>query len=223
VLTNDSTVSPRDRLASETEEAGSTAYDAVVERAASLAPLLRERASEAEVLRQLPEDVITALRRAGMFRMVQPKRVGGLGLAPTALFDVGSALGRGCASASWVVGNLAVHNMHLAFFPAEAQALLWGQAADVLIGSSNIFKSGIARKVDAGYLLRGRWPFSSGIHHCSWTTLGGQVPMEDGKPAESRYFLLSKDQYRILDTWRTAGLRGTGSADIEIHRQLDCD
>ena len=112
------------------------------------------------------------------------------------------------------------HHMHLAFFPAEAQSLLWGQSADVLIGSSNIFKAGIASKVDAGYLLRGRWPFSSGIHHCSWTTLGAQVPMQDGKGSESRYFLLAKEQYQILDTWRTAGLKGTGSADIEIREDV---
>ena len=33
---------------------------------------------------------------------------------------------------------------------------------------------------------------------------------------EYRIFLLPKSDYKVLDTWNVAGLRGTGSSDVEV-------
>ena len=38
----------------------------------------------------------------------------------------------------------------------------------------------------------------------------------DGTP-ELSFLFYSADQYEIVDTWNTTGLRGTGSHDFEIH------
>src|SRR6202035_5845148 len=80
-----------------------------------------------------------------------------------------------------------------------------------------IFPAGRARKVDGGYRLRGSWPFSSGVASCEWNMLASVVSSDDEADGiEYRIFLVHKNDYRILDTWNAAGLRGTGSNDVEV-------
>jgi 3-hydroxy-9,10-secoandrosta-1,3,5(10)-triene-9,17-dione monooxygenase len=198
-------------------DADNRAYAAMVARAAALAPRLRERASSSEQLRCLPEDTERELHESGLFRIVQPKRVGGSELDYIALIDCADAMGQGDASVAWTFANLASHHWMLAMFDQRAQDLVWGKKPDTLIASSFIFPAGRARKVDGGYVLRGRWPFSSGVNCSEWNMLASVVASEDDADGiEYRIFLVPKSDYRIKDTWDATGLRGTGSNDVEV-------
>jgi len=53
------------------------AYAAMVARAEALIPQLSARASRTEELRRLPPETERDLHEAGLFRILQPKRVGG--------------------------------------------------------------------------------------------------------------------------------------------------
>src|SRR5579872_7248469 len=146
-------------------------YAAMVARAAALAPKLREDALRSEQLRCLPEETERELHESGLFRIVQPKRVGGSELDYVALIDCADALGQGDASVAWTFANLASHHWMLAMFDSRAQDLVWGKDPNTLIASSFIFPAGRARKVDGGYVLRGSWPFSSGVNCSEWNML----------------------------------------------------
>src|SRR3981081_2005830 len=76
------------------------AYAAMIARAQALIPQLRERASRTEPLRRLPPETERDLHDAGLFRIVQPKRVGGAELDYVALVDCADALGQAGASAA---------------------------------------------------------------------------------------------------------------------------
>jgi len=198
-------------------EADGRAYAAIVARAAALAPRLRESARSSEQLRCLAEETERELHESGLFRIVQPKRVGGSELDYIALIDCADAIGQGDASAAWTFANLASHHWMLAMFDSRAQDAVWGKNPDALIASSFIFPAGRARKVDGGYTLRGSWPFSSGVNCSEWNMLASVVSSEDDADGiEYRIFLLPKGDYRIKDTWDAAGLRGTGSNDVEV-------
>jgi 3-hydroxy-9,10-secoandrosta-1,3,5(10)-triene-9,17-dione monooxygenase len=81
-----------------------------------------------------------------------------------------------------------------------------------------VFPAGRAKKVDGGYQLRGRWPFSSGVDSCEWNMLAGVIASDDEADGiEYRIFLLHRSDYKISDTWTASGLRGTGSNDVEVH------
>jgi len=69
-------------------------YVAMVARARALIPELRDRASKTEELRRLPPETERDLHDAGLFRIVQPKRVGGAELDYVALVDCADALGQ---------------------------------------------------------------------------------------------------------------------------------
>src|SRR5512139_3687437 len=86
---------------------GAGSYIAMVARAKALIPELRDRASKTEELRRLPPETERDLHDAGLFRIVQPKRVGGAELDYFALIDCADALGQADASVAWNFANLA--------------------------------------------------------------------------------------------------------------------
>jgi len=88
---------------------------------------------------------------------------------------------------------------------------------------------GLATRVDGGFILNGRWSFSSGCDASEWVILGGLVQRAEDRPGEinmaaaiadpERYlhFILPRQDYTIMDgTWDVVGLRGTGSKDILV-------
>jgi 3-hydroxy-9,10-secoandrosta-1,3,5(10)-triene-9,17-dione monooxygenase len=194
------------------------AYAAMIAGARALIPRLRERASRTEELRRLPEETERDLHDAGLFRVVQPRRVGGSEFDYVALVDCADALGQGDASVAWNFANLSSHHWMLAMFDQRAQGAVWNKNANALIASSFIFPAGRARKVDGGYVLRGSWPFSSGVDSSEWNMLASVVSSDDEADGiEYRIFLLPKSDYKIIDTWNASGLRGTGSNDVEVN------
>jgi len=200
------------------------------ERAESLVPILRERAAKAEALRRLPDETIDDLHDSGLFRMLQPARYGGSELPYGAFLELAAIIGRGCGSTAWVLNNLASHHWMVGYWPRQAQDDVWGPSPDNLIGSSFVFPSGRAHKVDGGYRLSGRWPFSSGVDACAWNMIAALVPDEQTGANEYRVFLLPASDYVTVDTWYVSGLAGTGSKDVVVddvfvpeHRTLSAE
>jgi 3-hydroxy-9,10-secoandrosta-1,3,5(10)-triene-9,17-dione monooxygenase len=101
-------------------------------------------------------------------------------------------------------------------WPKQAQDEVWGQSPDNVIGSALIFPRGRAHKVDGGYKLSGRWPFSSGVDAASWNLVGGIAHDEESGLVGPRIFLLPAKDYTVIDTWQVIGLAGTGSKDITV-------
>src|SRR4051794_27907399 len=71
--------------------------DDMVQRAQALVPRLRERAAATEALGQLPPETVADFHAGGFFRVLQPRRFGGLELDYGRLqVELCSALGQGC-------------------------------------------------------------------------------------------------------------------------------
>ena len=185
-------------------------------RAEALVPVLRERAGSTEELRRLPDATIDDLHRTGLFRILQPQRVGGSELPFRSIVELVAVIGRGCGSTAWVLANLAAHHWLLGMWPQQAQDEIWGESPDNLIGSALIFPRGRARPVDGGYRVTGRWPFSSGVDAAAWNLIGAIVQDEEAGTSEPRIFLLPASDYTIIDTWHVIGLAGTGSKDVAV-------
>ena len=192
-------------------------YAGMLARAQALLPELLGRVATTEELRRLPPETERDLHQAGLFRILQPKRVGGSELDYVALIDVADILAQADASVAWNVVNLASHHWMLGMFDRRAQDAIWSHEPDALIASSFVFPAGRAKKVPGGYSLSGRWPFSSGVDPSGWNMLAGIVSSEDeADGVEYRVFLLPKQAYTIIDTWKSSGLKGTGSNDVEV-------
>lgn len=196
-----------------------------IARATALRPLLAERVRDTEKQRCLPARTMHDLHQAGLFRLLQPARVGGAELPLQALVEVSAELARSCASTAWVLANLASHHWMLGMWPRAAQQAVWGaqgERADDLIGASLIFPAGRAVPCAQGYRLSGCWGFASGINDCQWVMLGaivaGEAQVEEG--GEYRLFLLPRGEYTVRDTWQVAGLCGTGSNEVTVRETI---
>jgi len=195
-------------------------YEQLWAKAEALLPVLKERAARCEELRRMPDDTLRDFHDARLFRIQQPRRIGGSELEFVAIVHFGALLARACASSAWNFINFAAHHHMLGMFPPQAQDEIWDASPDVLIASSFVFPAGKARKVKGGYMLSGRWPFSSGVDPSEWNMLAGLAWLDDNAPPEQRVFLLQRSQYKIVDNWFAGGLRGTGSKDVEASEQF---
>lgn len=176
---------------------------------------IRERAADVEGTGRIHDETIEALRRAGVFRAVQPRRWGGLEIPPSAFFEGMVRIGSACGSTGWVASVVGVHPFHVALFPEEGQREVWGSDPDARI-SSTYAPTGQVERVDRGYQLSGRWGFSSGIDFCDWALLGGIISDEASGP-EFRTFLVPRRDFAIdHGSWQVSGLQGTGSKDVVV-------
>ena len=191
-------------------------YDEMVARARALVPALRERARHAEALRRVPDETVADLHDTGLWAAFRPARYGGGEIPARGYVELGAILASGCGSTSWVYNNLVSHNWMLGYWPPAAQDEVWGADHDALIGSGLVMAEGDVRKVEGGWRITGRWPFSSGVAPAKWLMLGGRVAPHDGAAPEPHLFLVPRADYRVIDTWYAMGLAATGSNDVTV-------
>src|ERR1051325_11205874 len=179
-------------------------YAEAMRRAREIVPALRERAQRTEDARVLIRENEQLLHETGLFRFHQPKIFGGMELEFVAICDIPAEIARGCPSTAWNVGNLATHHWMLGYWPAETQHEGWDANPDALIASSIALAAGRGKKTDGGYVINGRWPFSSGVDNSDWNMLAVTVYGEDGKTAvDWRLCLVPKSDHEIIATWQT--------------------
>jgi indole-3-acetate monooxygenase len=176
-----------------------------------LAPSLRARSAEIESARRLPRDLLDDLDAAGCFRLALPRSHAGLEATLPDALDVYEALARADASVGWLVmigsGNwIDVANMPRPTF-------------DAVVGTgerlAGVFSpSGTVEATTGGYVASGRWAFASGCDHATWIYLNCIDPQAEAP--HIRTVVLPVDEVEIEDTWRVAGLRGTGSHHVRV-------
>jgi len=188
---------------------------AVLDGVRDLLPTIRERAEEGERLRVIPDASIKELEETGFFRLLQPKRYGGIEADPVAFYTAVRDIASADGATGWVASVVGVHPWQVALFADEAQQAVWGDDQSVRL-SSSYAPTGKAVITEGGFRLSGKWSFSSGSDHCSWVLLGGLVFNEEGQVVDFRTFMVPREKYQIVDVWNVVGLRGTGSNDIVV-------
>jgi 3-hydroxy-9,10-secoandrosta-1,3,5(10)-triene-9,17-dione monooxygenase len=176
-------------------------------------PALRERAARSEAARRLLPETIRDLHASGALRILQPRRWGGMELDFVAYVDFAYELARGCASTSWNQVNLVIHHWLLALFDERAQADVWDENPEALIAAAIAFPQGQGRRVDGGFVVSGRWNFSSSVDIAEWNLLAVSV-REGERVVDHRMCLLHRSQYEIVDDWHVLGMRATASMTV---------
>ena len=184
----------------------------LISAARSLAPELSARAAEMDAARRLPADLAAGMAKAGIFRALTPKRLGGFEAAPHVFMEMLEELARANASASWcaMIGTTAV--LPAAHMDPDMAAEIF--SAPDLIAAGIFAPMGRAVSDGDDYILSGRWPWGSGAANSQWIGLGAIADTDNGK--EARMLMVPTKQVELLDTWHVAGLRGTGSGDVAV-------
>lgn len=184
--------------------------------AEELLPDFRSQAVDTETARCVPEQITSALREAGLYKIVQPREFGGYEYDFDILVDLVIDVAKACPSTGWVYGLYAAHQWLVASFGPEAQRDVWNANPDAVVCGSYA-PAGRADAVDGGYVLNGRWAFASGCDGAQWAVCSAMLPPPADGPAPGPAFLLVPAQdYSIDDTWHVSGLAGTGSKTLVL-------
>jgi alkylation response protein AidB-like acyl-CoA dehydrogenase len=194
-----------------------TTPDELIDRARALAPLFAEQAGPSERLRRPTDEAIAAVEEAEIFKLMVPRRYGGLELDMDTFVEVVLALSEGDASLAWVTAFLIEHNWMFCLFPETFQKALFADRSYVL-APGMIAPTGVAKPAPGGVVLSGRWPFATGVWHSSWI-IAGAILLNDDEVPDPRFFAVPREDVTIDDTWHVDGMSGTGSPDVVIE---DC-
>ena len=181
----------------------------LVARAIELQPLLREHAGQMDAERRISDEVNTALVDAGLFRMLTPRRLGGYESGLRTAVEVTATLGAADGSAAWLVGIGTGAAWVLGMGSREAQDAVFGTDPDARLAGSAM--PGVARRVEGGLRMSGRWPSASGTQHATWASLAAVVLDEADEVVDAVMGTVPASELRLEDTWHMVGMRGTGS------------
>src|SRR6516162_497457 len=184
-------------------------------------PVIRAHAADAKRERRLSAPVAAAMRAAGLYRMWRPKALGGLEVDPITAFQILEEVARIDSAAGWNLQLSTAVDALGAWFPDDRAAEIFGHPDAGFAGGFFPFRRAVA--VDGGYRVTGQKPFASGAHEATW--FDGLAHVYDGETER-----LNKDELPvtiitmcpaadvvIVDTWRTMGMRGTGSHDVVMN------
>lgn len=168
-----------------------------------------------------------SIRASGLLAAAVPAELGGMGASYQELCDMLRILAKGCGSTALA---LSMHT-HQVAIPAwrwrhqkivAVEPLLKRIVAENLIllssgGSDWIAGSGKAVKVEGGYRISARKVFTSAAPAGN-ILMTGAILQQEGQPDQVIHFgvPMKAPEVKILETWNTMSMRGTGSHDVLI-------
>lgn len=166
------------------------------------------------------------LKAAGFFKALVPAHLGGGGAEFADIFAAIRILGAACGSTALAFSMhthlVAAAAWRLAHQNAPTEGLLRRVAAEDLIlvssgGSDWLDSGGTAEKVEAGFRITARKPFSSGCTLGDLLMTSAVYDDPDAGPTVLHFGVpLSAAGVSIAETWQVLGMRGTGSNDIVL-------
>jgi alkylation response protein AidB-like acyl-CoA dehydrogenase len=200
----------------------------------------------AEELRTLPHDAVATLRELGLFWLKTPAELGGTPLPPVEFSEVIEELAYIDTSTAWAAMiGAGCNGLAGGWLPAAGARRIFGDSADAApagtrgnrlpVLAGQLAPRGTGTPVTGGYLVHGRWGFSSGIVHADWligafkserAPAAGGGGAAGGAGAEDEaastgigamiVFAIPKAEAEVIDNWHVAGLQGTGSLDFSV-------
>jgi alkylation response protein AidB-like acyl-CoA dehydrogenase len=188
-----------------------------------LKPLIRARAGAAEEGGAVTQDVVRALKSAALHRLLVAPELGGGGLGLPEAFAVSREIASADASTGWNYTFLLVGPVFGHFLPKAQYTSIYSNVDGAIIGT--LAPTTRATRVEGGILVSGKTAYNSA--HCLAThvTVGtmlmrdGRPIVQDGRP-EARVAVIPKERLRVVRNWDAAGMRATGSDDIEVPEQF---
>src|SRR5258708_30479480 len=181
--------------------------------------VIRDRALEAESLKQLHPDQLNMIHQQRWLKMFVPKKFGGLELSIPEILRIEESLAWADGSTAWVVTLCGGAAWFIGFLDQSLAQEIFSGDLVFFAGSGAI--TGSAEIIPEGYLLNGNWKYASGSLHdtvftanCVIHKNGKPLLLPNGSPV-IRAFLMKKDEVIIHKTWNSMGMIATGSHSFE--------
>ena len=196
-----------------------------------IAPILAQRANETGDEDAFVADNFALLKSAGLLEAGVPLELGGGGANIDELALILRTLGHHCGSTA-LAFSMHTHQIAIAAWRWRYQKVtavepLLRRIAKERIqlvtsgGSDWIAGSGKAERVEGGYRITARKAFASGAPTGDILMTSALLESDEEPPTVLHFGIpLNSPHVRLLDTWRTLGMRGTGSHDVMIEGHI---
>ena len=175
--------------------------------------LIQKQALEMENIGELSSDILDIIYNNGLFKLFVPKELGGKMLSLPEGLRVFEEASRINGSFGWLVTIGAGGGFFVPFIESTVCEQLFFDKKAVIAGSGTA--SGIAKKVDGGYQVTGKWKYCSGSVHATIFTANCQVQDAESN-MEISSFIFQPTQVEIIKDWDAFGLKATGSHLISV-------
>ncbi|MEJ2814808.1 acyl-CoA dehydrogenase family protein [Caulobacter sp. CCG-8] len=195
-------------------------------RADALAQIIAAQAAAHDADDSFVADAYAQLKAQGFFKALVPIEFGGGGASVAEVCRVIRRLGAACGSTALA---FAMHSHLVAAAAwrwrkqgAPTEGLLKRVAAEDLVlvssgGSDWLASGGTAVKVEGGFAITARKAFSSGCLAGDLLSTSAVWNDPEGGPTVLHFAVpLKGPGVEIIETWRTLGMRGTGSHDVVL-------
>jgi 3-hydroxy-9,10-secoandrosta-1,3,5(10)-triene-9,17-dione monooxygenase len=200
-------------------EPGLTA-ETLVARAAAMRPMLRDLQEEADRRGHYSDEVHEGFRKAGFYRILQPKMFGGYEFDPAVFLKVVVEISRGHPGTAWCFALAASHGYFVGgHWEEEAQRQLFAPEGEFR-AAHVVGPAGTMTRADGGYVVDGVWPFASGIPVSTHFIGGSLAPTPDGG-VRHVFFVVPQSSVTILPDWgedRFMGMQASGSNSVRLDK-----
>ena len=181
----------------------------------SAGPALTAGREWAEAHCQMAPEVREAAQTAGAFLLTAPVELGGWEASLPDLLAAFEEIAASDPTVAWHAANSQGVGLLAARLAADTRDRTLTSLRGPFAFSAAV--KGVARAVDGGYVLSGRWPTVTGALDAQMALLAGQIPEGDLGPSSVRFFLVPSEALSIERTWDDApAMRGTGSHAVTI-------
>ena len=183
--------------------------------ARELAPQVAAAADEIDRSRALTPAVSGELKERGFFRLLLPRSLGGLESDLPEFLRVVRILAEADGSTAWCINQNNVFSTVAATMPEPLAREVWSEW-DAVVANGPPARAEV-HPAPGGYLLTGRWQFSSGCRYATWLA-AAVAPTETEQAAGETglVLLLPQAEVELVDDWQVNGLRGTGSFSFTL-------
>ena len=202
-----------------------------IDIARELGTIFEQRVHEATDEDKFVAENFASLKKSGLVEAGVPVELGGGGATVDELASMLRILGYHCGSTALA---FAMHTHQVAIpawrwihqKAAPVEPLLKKIAQERLLllssgGSDWIGGSGKAEKVEGGYRIEARKIFTSGAPTGALLMTSAVLESEGEVPMVLHFGVpMNSPHVKVLDTWRTLGMRGTGSHDVLIEGHM---
>src|SRR5204862_518245 len=187
-------------------------------RARVLIPHLAERAPATTAERNVPPETIAEYHDAGILKILQPRRFGGLQGRFSLFSQIVEELTYGCASSAWVYAVLGEHQWIIASYPEQAQIDVWGDDPDA-VAASSLAPRAAATPVPGGWRLSGHYSFARGCKTMAGSEVG-QLPIGEAAAAIDAATLLLRHGRRATTEAVSSGRQITAAEALQARLDM---
>lgn len=190
----------------------------IIRRAEAMRGDLVERQAETERLTWYPQVTHEAFLKAGFYRILQPRRLGGYEFDTPTFFKVVIELARGCPSTAWCYCLCAAHIMQISgIFDEASLAAIIGPTGEFRAASFG-YERGTLTAAPGGWRVTGKFPYASGAPYSTHFIGQTRFPPKElgGPPGAEALFVLPRSEWELCNDWGDVmGLKGSGSHSVE--------